>query len=312
MPDAIAHYKILAHVGTGGLGELYRARDTKLGRTVALRVLPPSLSNEDRERLIQAARVVSGISHPNIAALFEVGEDGPLHYLAFEFVPGEPLTALVRGRPLNVRRAVDFAIQLADALAEAEAHEMVHGDVRPATIFITQKDRAKFYNFGLSEFTSGGAARRAALTDPESPVSRYVAPEEIGGRAPDIRSDIFGLGTVMYEMLTGRQAFRGRPAFTPPSISLVNSSVPKDLSEILSRTLAIDPDKRYQSAATLSAELRSIAAILDTRTAAAEANFDPPRAGSRRGRTVAVVVLLAAIAVIAIWIWRSGIWRLWQ
>lgn len=309
MPDAIAHYKILDRIGAGELGELYRARDTKVGRTVAVRVLPDSLTGDRVDRLLEVARAAENLSHPSIAALFEIGEDGPYRYMAFEFVPGEPLTAVIRGRALNLRRAVDFSIQLADALAEAEAHEIVHGDIRPDTIIITPKDRAKFLNFGLTDFTAGGAARRAARSAAASgtppPVAAYMSPEELSGRAPDVRSDIFALGTIIYEMMTGRQAARGRPRSVPVPISESSKGVPKDLDAIISKALATDLDRRYQSAATLAAELRSVAAILDARAAEAEAEaaFEPPARRRRRGRPLAALILLLAIAGLAYWIW---------
>lgn len=309
MPDVIAHYKILDRIGAGDLGEVYRARDTKLGRTVAVRVLPDSLTGDRVDRLLQAARAAENLSHPNIAALFEIGEDGPYRYMAFEFVPGEPLATVMRGRALNLRRAVDFSIQLADALAEAETREIVHGDIRPDTIVITPKDRAKFLDFGFSDFTAGGATRRGANSVSASGaplVVAYMSPEEISGRAPDARSDIFALGAVIYEMMTGQQAARGRPRSVPVPTSESGKGVPKELDAIISKALATDADKRYQSAATLAAELRALAAILDARAAEAEAAFKPPRARRRRGRAVVAVILLLVLAGLAFWIWRSG------
>ena len=204
MLDAIAHYKVLGPLGAGGLGEVYRARDTRVGRTVAVKVLPPEITRDpDRLRaLLDAAKVAAAVSHPNIAALFEVGEDAGRQFLVFEFVPGDPLNALIEGRALNVRRAVELAIQLADALADAEALDLMHGDIRPATIVVTSKDRAKLMNFGLAAFTAGGASRRTAFP-------RYVAPEQAGGAVGDIRSDIFSLGAVLFEMLTGPPARPG-------------------------------------------------------------------------------------------------------
>ena len=150
MPEAIAHYKILGHLGAGGLGEVYRARDTRLGRTVAIKVLPAQLTSDAYRLAALLATVtrLAELSHPNIAVLFEAGQEGADRYLVFEFVQGEPLGTIINGRALNVRRALEFAINLADALAEAHGAEMIHGDVRPDTIMITPKDRAKFINFG--------------------------------------------------------------------------------------------------------------------------------------------------------------------
>ena len=142
------------------------------------------------------------LSHPNIAMLFEGGQEGDRYFLVFEFVQGQPLASLINGRPLHVRRALEFGINLADALAEAHAADLIHGDIRPDTIMITPKDRAKFMNFGLAPFTGGGMGRLNA-----SPP--YVSPEEIAGKPADARSDIYSLGAVMFEMLTGRQRARG-------------------------------------------------------------------------------------------------------
>lgn len=298
MPEAIAHYTILDHIGRGGLGELYRARDTKLGRTVALRVLPASLVDPpgSLENLVRAARSAAALSHPNVAALFEIGADGTRHYLAFEFVPGELLSTKLRGRPLEVRSAVDFAIQLADALAEGEQQQLSHGDIRPETILITSKGRPKLLHFGLSEFTSGGSARRASAPS--------LASTEKTDREGALR-DIQALGLVMYEMLTGRPPAASQPAITAASPAAVNTAVPPEVDRVVRRALSVDPTERYQTAATVAAELRAVAAILDARAAvagAAEARDDET---PRHGWALIAVLLLTALAALVWWILRS-------
>src|SRR5574341_2312294 len=157
MPEAIAHYKLLEQIGTGGLGDVYRARDTKLGRTVAIKFPPADLIADAtrREALLSQARAITALSHPSIATLFDVGEHGERLYLVFEFVPGDPLFRVIGGRPIHPRRAVEFCIQLADALAEAHAVELIHGDIRPATIVVTPKERAKLLDFGMFSVTGG-------------------------------------------------------------------------------------------------------------------------------------------------------------
>ena len=152
MPDAIAHFKILETLGSGGLGEVYRARDTRLGRTVAIKVISPTITGDPArfDALGDAAQRLTRLSHPNIAMLFEGGHSGDTYYLVFEFVQGQPLAALINGRPLHVRRALEFSINLADALADAHAADLIHGDIRPDTIMITPKDRAMFMVFGLA------------------------------------------------------------------------------------------------------------------------------------------------------------------
>jgi serine/threonine protein kinase len=301
MPEAIAHYKILDHLGAGGLGEVYRARDTRLGRTVAVKVLPAELA-DDPERLAALVKLVkplAELSHPSIAMLFDSGQDGDQQYLVFEFVQGDPLRKIVNGHALNVRRALEFAINLADALADAHGVEMFHGDINPDTIMITPKDRAKFLNFGLSAFTAGGGRR----VNPPTP---YVAPEEVAGQPPDSRSDIYALGAVLFEMLTGRQRARG------VVLSGLNSHVPPELDQLVGRMLAANVESRAQSAATIAAELRCIAAVLDTRAEVAEASFEPPRRGGNRRRATGMALLAAVIGALALWLWRAQPWRLLQ
>jgi serine/threonine-protein kinase len=298
MPEAIAHYKVLETLGSGGLGDVYRARDTRLGRTVAVKVLPPSIAEDpDRLKSLQdtANRLVD-LSHPNIAMLFEGGVDGDRRFLVFEFVQGEPLRSLISGRPLNVRRAVEFGINLADALADAHAKEMIHGDIRPETVMITPKDRAKFMNFGLSGFTAGGGGRLNAS-------SPYTSPEELSGQPADARSDIYSLGAVMFEMVTGKQRARGSV------LRALNPEVPIEVEQIVTRMLVSNVEHRAQSAVAIAAELRSVAAILDTRIEAAEAAAagEPVglRTSRRKGRGVVVVFLLALGAVVAWLVWSG-------
>jgi eukaryotic-like serine/threonine-protein kinase len=321
MPEAIAHYKLLGQIGTGGLGDVYRARDTRLGRTVAIKFPPADLIADParREALLSQARALTSLSHPSVATLFEAGEDGERLYLVFEFVPGEPLSTVIGGRPIHPRRAVEFGVQLADALAEAHAVNLTHGDIRPPTIVVTPKDRAKLLDFGMFAFTNGGAARASSAVGTETASQQtaapYLAPEERDGALPDSRGDIFALGCVLFEMLTGRQAFPTRDRERAPAPSEINRAVPADLDAIVGRMLVRDPNMRSQSAATIAAELRGVAAILDVRTATHEAEFTlaSPAGGRRTTRWLgafAVVVVAAGAA----WAWRadaSVLWRRW-
>jgi serine/threonine-protein kinase len=247
---------------------------------VAIKVIPPSIARDPArlDALHDTALRLTQLSHPNIAMLFEGGQDGDQRYLVFEYVQGEPLASLINGRPLNVRRALEFAINLADGLADAHAAGFVHGDIRPDTIMITPKDRAKFMNFGLSRFTAGGATRLTAATP-------YVAPEELAGQPAEARSDIYSLGAVLFEMLTGQRRARGM------ILSNLDKNIPPELEQVVARMLAANVETRAQSAAAVAAELRSIAAILDTRTEAEEAAaaFDTVgRVGARKRRGVMV------------------------
>jgi eukaryotic-like serine/threonine-protein kinase len=299
MRDAIAHFKILDSLGSGGLGDVYKARDTRLGRTVAVKVLPPALTT-DLARLDDlhdtALRLIE-LSHPNIAMIFEGGQDGDDRFLVFEFVQGQPLASLINGRALQIRQAVEFAINLSDALADAHAKGLVHGDIRPDTITITPKDRAKFMNFGLARFTAGGMARVSSATP-------YASPEELAGQPAGPLSDIYSLGAVVFEMLSGRQRTRG------VVLGAINPNVPKALEQIVSRMVASNTEHRSQSAASVAAELRNVAAVLDTRTEAAEAaaasevsrRRTPNTAKKKSSATMlALIVVVALLAALAMW-----------
>jgi serine/threonine protein kinase len=285
MLESLGHYKILDHLGAGGIGEVYRARDTRLGRTVAIEVLSPDVSRHAgrRERFLQDARASAVLSHPNIAALYEVGQERDLTYLVCEFVPGEPLTTVVAGRSINPRRAVDLAIQLADALADAHAEGIVHRNLKSTTVTVTPKDKAKILDFGLAAWTRRGGA-----------------PPQAPSEDADYRADVLALGAILFEMLTGRQpSAAGAPS--PPSS--INSSVPRELDPIAVKALTRSPDARYESAATLAAELRSVAAILDVRSGLIE---PPTLAPARRRRQsvtgwLIVALILAAVAVL-VWL----------
>jgi serine/threonine protein kinase len=278
----IAHYNLLERIGQGGLGEVYRARDTKVGRTVALKLAPDSAFADAaaRETFLSDARVAAILSHPNIATLFDVGEYDGGCYLAYEFASGVTLRQEMSGRPTNPRRAVELAVQIADALADAHSGGVLHGDLRPDTIFVTQKGSAKVLEFGMSRWTRGGNTRARAASSPESlgpdaiRVVSYMSPEQALGGSVDPRSDVFSLGVVLYEMLTGRNPFSASSA-AQTVVNVTSAPVPSshaaatasaDLDAILARAMAKEIDKRHQSAASFSAELRSVGAMLDVRS----------------------------------------------
>ena len=198
----IAHYNLLERLEVSGPGDLFRARDTKLGRTVAVRLLPEDFT-VDRQRLIAAARGLSALSHPNVTALFDVGEHDSRVYLAFEFQKGQSLRAESAGRPMNVRRAVEIAIQIANAVADAHAHGFGHGGLSPDSVVVSAKGRAKVPAFELasqSGFDKNGNDGR--LID-------YDAPEEARGEPPDDRSDVYSVGAILYETFQSAVAFAG-------------------------------------------------------------------------------------------------------
>ena len=310
MIEALGHYRILDRIGSGGIGDVFRARDTRLGRTTAIKIVRREIAAdpERRRQFLIDAEAATALSHPNLAVLYEIGEQDDQLYLVFEYAPGEPLARLIAGQPLHPRRAVDFAAQIADALAEIHAHSIVHGDLRPANTIITPKQKVKILDAGLAAWTHGG------MTRGEAPPRTLAgsAPDLIGGDRGDSRIDIFACGAVLFEMLTGRPPFEVRTADatqeqianTPPAPSTVKSTVPRELDRIVARALANDPDRRYDSAATLAADLREVAALLEERAGGAGLRAEARSAKARRaggagGSYVRWVIFSAALAALA-------------
>jgi len=290
----IAHYTLPERLEPSGPGDLFCARDTKLGRTVAVRLLPDDFT-VDRQKLIAGARGLSALSHPNVTVLFDVGEHDDRIYLAFEFQKGQSLRAESAGRPMNVRRAVEIAIQIADAVADAHAHGFGHGGLSPDSIVISAKGRAKVPAFELasqSGFDRDGNDGR--LID-------YEAPEEARGETPDDRSDVYSVGAILYETLTTRRPLhRGASA---PSAS--NPKVPKELDEIVLKALAPNPDARFQSAVAFAGALRGSIAVLDALGVAGEEEELAQTQSTSMGR-VAVMAggMLILAAALAWWLSR--------
>jgi serine/threonine-protein kinase len=290
----IAHYNLLERLEPSGPGDLYRARDTRLGRTVAVRLLPADFT-VDRARLIEGARGLSALSHPNVTALFDVGEHEGRVYLAFEFQKGQSLRAESAGRPMNVRRAVEIAIQIADAVADAHAHGFGHGGLSPDSVVISAKGRAKIPAFELA--SQSGFDREGN----EGRLIDYDAPEEARGERPDDRSDVYSVAAILYETLTTRRPMhRGASA---PSAS--NPKVPKELDEIVLKALAPNPDGRFQSAVAFAGALRGSIAVLDALGVAGEEEELAQTHSTSFGRVAVVAgIMLVVAAAIAWWLLR--------
>jgi len=326
MTTTIAHYNLLDPVGEGGIGELFRARDTKAGRTVALKVVSAAIAGDpDRlRRLLEDARAATVLSHPNIATLWDVGEADGQTYLAYEFAAGKSLLEESGGVAMNPRRALDLAVQIADGVADAHSAGILHGDLRPDTVIVTAKGNAKVLDFGLAPWTRGGMLRASAARNPDalppesSAVLAYLSPEQAIGSAVDPRTDVFSIGILTYELLTGRNPFLApTPAGTVMNViqgkytpaSGLNPAVPVELDAILAHALTPDLEKRQQSAAALAAELRSVAAVLDVRTgdAASSSTLLPiDDAPDRKAAgLLGAALMAAAAAAVGVWWWLS-------
>ena len=274
----LGHYLIREKLGTGGMGEVYLAEDTKLSRNVALKVLPPELaSNLDRrERFHREAKAVAALNHPYIVTLHSVEEAEGVLFLTLELVEGETLRERIDRGPLPVEQVFELGSQIGEGLSKAHAAGILHRDLKPHNVMVTVDGRAKLLDFGLAKFLAPGAtdpdaATMARETSPGMTLGTagYMAPEQALGKDVDARADLFALGVVLYEMATGRSPFRGETlaAFfdsllhdAPPSPLTVNPDLPRDLVRIIERALEKEPSRRYASAGELVADLKGIAA----------------------------------------------------
>jgi eukaryotic-like serine/threonine-protein kinase len=299
--DKLGPYEILAPIGAGGMGEVYRARDPRLNRDVAIKVSAAQFS----ERFEREAKAIAALNHPNICHLYDVGPN----YLVMEYIEGEAPQG-----PLPFEEALRIAQQIALALEEAHEKNIVHRDLKPGNIIVTPKGNAKLLDFGLSEWTAGGAERKqaaqAATTTSAAAAATvaYLSPEQALGEAGDHRTDIFSLGIILFEMLTGRLPFTAT-ASAPIALQIVQApaaipsallrSLPVELDAIVARALAKSLDQRYESVVTMAAELRGVRAILDVRsdTQEAAAVFVPARPAPRRSPVGWVLLLLVLAAL---------------
>ena len=263
-------YEIVSPLGAGGMGEVYRARDPRLGRDVAVKILPDALADdpEHLNRFEREARAVAALSHPNVLAIFDVG-DGEVPFLVTELLEGETLRPLLDRGALSARKAVDLGMQLVAGLAAAHDRGLVHRDLKPANVFVTTGGQVKILDFGLAREVGALSGPAEAITRPQTVRGTvlgtlgYMAPEQLRGLDADTRSDIFACGAILYEMLTGRRAFRGEsPADTigailkdPPASLQFPPGTPPALASLVRRSLEKDPSLRYQSARELLSAL---------------------------------------------------------
>ncbi len=265
--DRLGPYEIVAPIGAGGMGEVYRARDTRLDRIVAIKVLPEHLSEnaELRQRFEREARAVSSLSHPHICTLYDVGEQDGVHFLVMEHLEGETLGKRVAKGALPTEQALAYAIEIADALDKTHRQDVVHRDLKPGNIMLT-KAGAKLLDFGLAKSAAEAAppissvamTRTSPLTAEGTIVGtfQYMSPEQLEGKAADARSDIFAFGAVIYEMVTGRRAFEGKSQASligaimkgqPRPVSELAPMTPPALERLVLTCLAKDPEDRRQT-----------------------------------------------------------------
>ncbi|HEY3123852.1 MAG TPA: serine/threonine-protein kinase [Thermoanaerobaculia bacterium] len=306
-------YEIVAPLGAGGMGQVYRARDSRLGREVALKVLPEEVASDSSRlhRFEKEARSASALNHPSIVTVYEIGKERAVSYIAMELVDGTTLREMLGEGALPVRRL----LQIADGLARAHASGIVHRDLKPENLMVTKEGFAKILDFGLAKLTqaepeSGQETKAPTISAGTEPgvvmgTVGYMSPEQARGRSIDFRSDQFSLGSVLYEMATGKRAFTGesKPEILaaiireePEPIGPVNPKVPAPLRWIVERCLAKDPGERYASTQDLAREIATIRDRLSEASSAVEALPVAPR---RRSRLPAPLLLAAVAAALA-------------
>jgi len=275
--QTLGQYRVIDELGAGGMGVVYKAQDVRLGRLVALKVLPQATSDDEEavERFRREARTASSLNHPNICTIYSFDEHNGQLYLAMELLEGEPLDRKLAGRPLEFRMLLDYGTQIADALDAAHAEGVLHRDIKPANIFLTRRNQVKILDFGLAKLaaahqhdaTSMVTERFSSMAGTTVGTIAYMSPEQARGEDVDPRTDLFSFGVVLYEMSTGRQSFPGATTAVvfdgilnrePMPPSMVNAQIPAEIDRIISKSLEKDRTLRYQSAADMRADLQRL------------------------------------------------------
>jgi serine/threonine protein kinase len=316
----ISHYRVIEKLGAGGMGVVWKARDTRLDRFVALKVLPPGKMTdpERKRRFVQEARSASALNHPNIVTIYEIGraapESRPIDFITMEYVAGKALDDLIRRKAVRLNEALEYAIQLADALAAAHAVGIVHRDLKPGNVMISESGHVKVLDFGLAKLTETGGSGELARTETigeENGTAEgvivgtvsYMSPEQAEGKKVDARTDIFSFGALLYELITGRRAFSGTSTISrlsailrdePKPAAEIIKGLPRELDRIVARCLRKDPNRRYQHAGDLKIDLQQ---VRDDPASAEPALVTESPAGRRGPRRWWAAGIAAGIAV---------------
>lgn len=325
--QTVSHYRITEKLGRGGMGVVYKAEDTRLRRSVAIKFLSDDLSRDRNavERFQREARAASGLNHPHICAVYDIGEHAGQHFIVMELLEGAPLDQTIGGKSLANDRLVDLALQIADALETAHAKGIVHRDIKPGNIFITDRGQAKLLDFGLAkgqsaEPAAAGETTLEHLTSAGEVLGTiaYMSPEQVRGEPLDSRTDLFSLGAVLYEMATGRHAFAGNTSGTlqeailnrtPVASGRVNPDIHPRFEEIINKALEKDRGLRYQSAADLRADLQRVKRDIDSGNLRGAATTVRTTGDGRwRPGRLGIAAIGVVIAVIAAAAW-SGLFR---
>jgi serine/threonine protein kinase len=303
----ISHYRIVEMIGAGGMGVVYRAVDTRLDRVVALKFLPPHLlcDADARTRFEHEAKSASALNHPNITTIYEIDEDGGQCFIAMEFIDGQSLREIFKDRVLDMDEVLDIALEIGQGLDAAHRRDVVHRDIKPDNIMVTADNRVKIMDFGLAKLRGATRVTRTATT---VGTLQYMSPEQAQGKDTDQRSDIFSFGAVLYEMITGRKAFRGDNEAAvinsilnqePEPLARYKRDVPDGVQRIVDKALAKDKEERYQHADGMVADLkreRRISERIDPSTVTQVQSAPRPKKGT--ARLAGILAVVAAVVVL--------------